>query len=166
MDFYDLKAIAANGQPIHFSDFKDKVVLVVNTATKCGLTPQFEGLERLNNKYKEEGLVIIGFPCNQFASQEPESNETMVQTCRLMYDVSFQLSQKIDVNGKNAHPVYTYLKKKLRGFPGNSIKWNFTKFLITKNGIPFKRYSPRTKPDEFEEDIVQLLGSTESSDTV
>lgn len=166
MEFYNLKATAANGQAINFGDFKGKVVLVVNTATKCGLTPQFEGLERLNNKYKDEGLVIIGFPCNQFANQEPESNETMVQTCSLMYDVSFQLSQKIDVNGKNTHTVYVYLKKKLKGFPGNSIKWNFTKFLITADGTPFKRYSPRTKPDAIEEDIVNLLSDVKSPESV
>jgi glutathione peroxidase len=159
MDFYDLSAKSANGTDIHFSDFIGKVVLVVNTATKCGLTPQFEGLEKLYKKYKDDGLVIIGFPCNQFANQEPESNETMVQTCSLMYDVSFPLTQKIDVNGKNTHPVYVFLKAKLKGFLGSRIKWNFSKFLIDSNGTPIKRYSPQTKPEALEVDIKRLLAA-------
>jgi glutathione peroxidase len=157
MTFYDLEAKTPAGKPIPFSDFKGKVVLVVNTATKCGLTPQFSGLEKLHHEYKEKGLVLIGFPCNQFAGQEPESNESMEETCAINHGVSFQLTEKIDVNGKNTHPVFGYLKDKLRGFPGKSIKWNFTKFLISPDGKPYKRYSPTTKPEAIEADIKEQL---------
>ena len=157
MNFYDLEAKTPAGKPIPFSDFNGKVVLVINTATKCGLTPQFEGLEKLHQEYKEKGLVLIGFPCNQFAGQEPESNENMESACAINHGVSFQLTEKIDVNGKNTHPVFAYLKKELPGFPGNSIKWNFTKFLISSEGLPLKRFSPRTKPQSIEKDIKKAL---------
>lgn len=158
MNFYDLSAKSASGKEIPLSNFKGKVVLVVNTATKCGLTPQFSGLEKLHQVYKDKGLVVIGFPCNQFAGQEPESNESMVSTCAINHGVTFQLTEKIDVNGKNTHPVFAYLKKELPGFPGNSIKWNFTKFLISSDGKPLKRYSPRTKPQSIEKDIIKAIG--------
>lgn len=157
MTFYDLEAKTPAGKAIHFSDFKDKAVLVVNTATKCGLTPQFSGLEKLHQEYKDKGLVVIGFPCNQFAGQEPLSNENMEESCAINHGVSFQLTEKIDVNGKNTDPVFAYLKKKLPGFPGNSIKWNFTKFLISPEGSPLKRYAPTTKPEAIEKDIKKAL---------
>lgn len=132
-------------------------MLAVNTATKCGLTPQFEGLEQLHQKYKEQGLAVLGFPCDQFLNQEPETNETIVEVCRINHGVTFQLFEKIDVNGKNTHPVYQFLKSEKGGFLGSKIKWNFTKFLIDKNGIPVKRYSPTTKPEKIEADILKLL---------
>lgn len=157
MTFYDLEAKTPAGKSIPFSNFKGKVVLVVNTATKCGLTPQFSGLENLHQEYKDKGLVVIGFPCNQFAGQEPLSNESMESACAINHGVSFQLTEKTDVNGKNTHPVFAYLKKELPGFPGNSIKWNFTKFLISSEGKPLKRYSPRTKPESIEKDIIKAL---------
>jgi glutathione peroxidase len=132
-------------------------VLVINTATKCGLTPQFEGLEKLHQTYKDKGLVILGFPCNQFASQEPETNESIVEACLINHGVTFQLTEKVDVNGKNTHPVYEYLKKEKGGFLGSKIKWNFTKFLVNKEGKVLKRYSPTTTPDKIADDIEKSL---------
>jgi glutathione peroxidase len=158
MTFYDLEVLKPNGTTIKMSDFKDKVILVVNTATQCGLTPQFEGLEKLNQDYKEKGLVVIGFPCNQFMSQEPLTNETMEEVCKVNHGVTFQLTEKIDVNGKNSHPVFKYLKGELRGgLFGKKIKWNFTKFLINKDGKAVKRYSPTTKPENITQDILKYL---------
>ncbi|MGI9527444.1 MAG: glutathione peroxidase [Weeksellaceae bacterium] len=155
--FYDLKASTPSGEDIDFSNFTGKVVLIVNTATKCGLAPQFAGLEELHTKYRDQGLVVIGFPSNQFASQEPVSNEEMTQVCELNHGVTFQLTEKIDVNGNKTHPVFKFLKDELGGFLINSIKWNFTKFLIDKNGKPYKRYAPYTKPEALEKDIIKLL---------
>ncbi|KAG1660400.1 Glutathione peroxidase [Nymphon striatum] len=163
MSFYDLSINDPSGNPINMSDFEGKAVLVVNTATKCGLTPQFDGLESLHQKYKDKGLVILGFPCNQFLSQSPESNETVVDVCRINHGVTFQLTEKIDVNGGDAHPIFVYLKKELGGMLGSTIKWNFTKFLITPDGKPFKRFSPKTEPEELENDIVKLLSLVENN---
>ena len=157
MEFYKLKAKTPKGEEINFADFKDKTVLIVNTATKCGLTPQFEALENLHQQYKDKGLVVLGFPCNQFMGQEPETNETLEETCRINHGVTFQLTEKIDVNGENTHPVYKYLKGELGGIFGSKIKWNFTKFLITPEGKPYKRYAPTTKPENIENDIKKLL---------
>lgn len=158
MNFYSFEVNKPSGEKVNLESYKDKVVLVVNTATKCGLTPQFEGLEKLHQKYKDQGLVVIGFPCNQFLGQEPLSNEEMEQTCLINHGVTFQLFEKINVNGKDAHPLYKYLKKELKaGWFSNKIKWNFEKFIIDKNGKPFKRFSPKTKPKELEEDILNLL---------
>jgi len=139
------------------SSFKGKVVLVVNTATQCGFTPQFEGLEKLYRTYKDQGLVVLGFPCNQFGSQEPVSNEEMAATCKINYGVSFPLFEKIEVNGENAHPLFKYLKSKLGGLFGRRIKWNFTKFLIDPTGRPVKRFSPVTKPEAIEPYIKALI---------
>ena len=139
------------------SSFKGKPVLVVNTATQCGLTPQFTGLEKLHQEYREQGLVVLGFPCNQFANQEPETNETMQQVCEINHGVTFQLTEKVDVNGPATHPVFDFLKNQLKGTLGNNIKWNFTKFLIDGDGNPVKRYAPITKPEKIEKDILQLL---------
>jgi len=157
MPFYDLKVNTPDGKELLMSSFKGKVLLVVNTATKCGLTPQFTGLEDLHQKYGNDGLVVIGFPCNQFRSQEPETNESMVQYCQMNHGVTFQLTEKIDVNGDSAHPIFKYLKKELGGTFGRKIKWNFTKFLIDQNGHPIKRYAPTTKPKKIEKDILRLL---------
>lgn len=156
-NIYNQKVNTPDGSIIDFSDFKDKVILVVNTATQCGLTPQFGGLEQLHKTYENDGLVIIGFPCNQFMGQEPLTNEAMIETCKINHGVTFQLTEKIEVNGKNTHPIYKYLKGELGGFLGSKIKWNFTKFLIDRNGIPVKRYAPTTKPQEIEVDIQKLL---------
>ncbi len=140
------------------SEYRGKVVLIVNTATKCGLAGQFTELEALHQRYQDKGLVVIGFPCNQFMGQEPETNDTMVKVCLINFGVSFLLSEIIDVNGENTHPLFAYLKKELPGgILGSAIKWNFTKFLITREGSPFKRYSPTTKPADIEPDIISLL---------
>lgn len=155
--FYDLSAATPQGKHIDMSEFEGKVVLVVNTATKCGLAPQFEGLEKLHQQYKSKGLVILGFPCNQFAGQEPETNETMEQSCQLNFGVTFPLMAKCEVNGPSTHPVFKYLKSKTSGLFGSRIKWNFTKFLIDKNGKPVKRFAPITKPESIEAEIVKLL---------
>ena len=156
-NFYQLSAHNTQGKTIPMSDYQGKVVLVVNTATKCGLAPQFEGLEALYQKYKDKGLVILGFPSNQFAGQEPESNDSMVSACKVNFGVTFPLFEKIDVNGKDAHPVFQFLKRRLSGFLGGSIKWNFTKFLIDANGKPIKRFAPVTKPGSIEPYIESLL---------
>lgn len=156
-EFYQLKAKKPNGEILEMKNFKGKNVLIVNTATKCGLAPQFEGLEALHQKYKDKGLVVLGFPSAQFMNQEPETNETVEQACKINHGVSFQLTEKVDVNGKNEHPVYTYLKSKKGSFLGSKIKWNFTKFLIDKNGKVVERYAPTTKPEAIEKDILKII---------
>lgn len=160
ISFYDFSAKSLSSQEISMDEYKNKVILVVNTASKCGLTPQYEGLEKLYQKYKEQGLVILGFPCNQFLNQEPGDEKSISQNCLINYGVSFQMFSKIDVNGKNAHLIYKYLKTQLGGVFTDSIKWNFTKFLIDKNGKAIKRYAPSTKPEKLEKDIEKLLKQT------
>lgn len=157
VEFYQLTANNPQGRPIDMSAYKGKVVLVVNTATQCGLTPQFDGLEKLYLDYKDKGLMILGFPCNQFGSQEPLSNDVMEETCKVNHGVTFPLFEKIEVNGPGTHPVFKYLKSKLGGFLGRRIKWNFTKFLIDRDGRPVKRFAPITKPAEIEQHIKSLL---------
>ncbi len=154
---YDFKALTSKGQELDFAQFEGKVLLIVNTASKCGFTPQFAGLEELNQKYRERGLVVIGFPCNQFASQDPGSDSEIEGFCQLNYGVTFQIMKKIDVNGDNAHPIFVYLKEKTKGLLGSSIKWNFTKFLISRDGETIKRYAPITKPEKLEKDIEAML---------
>ncbi|MGE4434533.1 MAG: glutathione peroxidase [Bacteroidales bacterium] len=156
-NFYAFKAKSLQGKEISMDQYRGKTVLVVNTASKCGLTPQFEGLESLYQAYKDKGFVILGFPCNQFANQEPGDEKTISEGCVLNYGVSFQMFSKVDVNGENAHPLYKYLKRKKGGIFGSGIKWNFTKFLIDKNGNPVKRYAPTTKPEKIEKDLKKLL---------
>ncbi len=157
-NFYDFKATSLQGKEISMDTYKGKVVIVVNTASKCGLTPQYEGLEKLYKEYKDKGLVILGFPCNQFAGQEPGSEKEISEGCLINYGVSFPMFSKIDVNGDNAHPLYKYLKSELRGgILGSSIKWNFAKFMLDKNGKPYKRFSPTTTPDKLRADIEKLL---------
>lgn len=157
MKFYDFKARKMNGQEVSMEDYKGKVVLVVNTASKCGLTPQFEELEALYKEYKDQGLEILGFPCNQFAKQDSETNEEIHSFCQLNYGVSFNMFEKIEVNGKNAHPLYKFLKNEKGGVMGNEIKWNFTKFIIDREGNVIKRYAPVVKPNKIENDIKELL---------
>lgn len=156
---YDFSANKLNGEKVNLSNYKGKTIIIVNTASKCGLTPQYEGLEKLYNKYKDRGLVILGFPCNQFGNQEKGNSEEIMEFCHVNYGVSFPMFEKIDVNGKNAHPIYKYLKSKLSGgiLLGSAIKWNFTKFVIDKNGTPVKRYAPTTKPEKMEPYIEEIL---------
>jgi glutathione peroxidase len=156
-EFYPLTANDPQGHPVSMANFEGKVILVVNTATKCGLAPQFVGLEDLYNKYKERGLVVLGFPCNQFANQEPERNEKMEETCKLNFGVTFPLFEKIDVNGPQTHPIFRLLKGRLGGLFGSRIKWNFTKFLVDAEGRPVRRFAPVTKPAAIEPYIQKLL---------
>lgn len=153
MNFYDFEANLINGTKVSMADYKGKVVLVVNTASKCGFTPQFEGLQKLYDKYEKEGLVILGFPCNQFAGQDPGSNEEIQSFCSMNYGVTFPMFEKIKVNGAEAHPLYKFLKDQQKGSLGEAIKWNFTKFLIDKNGQVVNRFAPKTKPESIEKDI-------------
>lgn len=155
--FYSFKAKSLQGKEIGMDTYKGKVILVVNTASKCGLTPQFEGLEKLYQDYRERGLVILGFPCNQFANQEPGDEKSIAEGCLLNYGVTFPMFSKIDVNGDGAHEIFKYLKKELPGFLGGRIKWNFTKFLMDKNGKPLKRFSPSTTPEAIEKFLKKLL---------
>jgi glutathione peroxidase len=134
------------GQELPLSTYDGKVVLVVNTASKCGLTPQFEGLEALYKEFSDEGLVILGFPCNQFAGQEPGDSEQIGDFCTRNYGVSFPMFEKIDVNGKDAHPLYKWLRKEKTGLLGGAIKWNFTKFLLARDGSVIERFAPTVEP--------------------
>ncbi|MBR5782139.1 MAG: glutathione peroxidase [Bacteroidales bacterium] len=154
---YDFKAETIDGEELDFSQFRGKILLIVNTASKCGFTPQFAGLEELNQKYKDKGLVIIGFPCNQFGQQDPGSDDEILDFCQLNYGVSFQMMKKIDVNGKDASPIYTFLKEKTKNILGEDIKWNFTKFLVSPDGKKIKRYAPTVKPSRLEKDIEDML---------
>ncbi|MFI2742565.1 glutathione peroxidase [Zhouia sp. PK063] len=156
-NFYQLHTTRPNGETVTMDAYQGKVILIVNTATKCGLAPQFDGLEKLYQKYKDKGLIILGFPSDQFMHQEPETNETIEEACRLNFGVTFPLMKKSDVNGKNTNEVFLFLKKRLGGIFGSKIKWNFTKFLIDKNGKPVKRFSPITKPEAIEKYIQKLL---------
>lgn len=155
-NFYQFSAKSLQGKEISMETFKGKIVLVVNTASKCGLTPQFEGLEALYQKYKDKGLVILGFPCNQFANQEPGDEKSISEGCMINYGVTFPMFSKIDVNGDQAHPLYKYLKKELSGLFGGKIKWNFTKFLIDAKGNPVKRFAPVTRPEKIGEYLVKF----------
>ncbi len=155
--FYSFSAIDLQGNEVSMKDYSGKTILVVNTASKCGFTPQLDGLEELYKKYKNEGLVILGFPCNQFGNQEPGDERSIAEGCVLNYGVTFPMFSKVEVNGKNAHPLFTYLKNKLSGLFGKRIKWNFTKFLIDKTGNPVKRFSPTTKPEKIEKYVLQTL---------
>ncbi len=158
MIFYDFEAESITGETISMSKYKGKTIVIVNTASKCGLTPQYEGLETLFQKYEAQGLVVLGFPCNQFANQESGNSREIQEFCQVNYGVSFPMFNKVDVNGDNAHPLFKYLKSQLRGsILGSKIKWNFTKFVIDKNGKPVKRFSPITKPEKMESTIKKLL---------
>lgn len=177
---YDYKAVASNGNEIDFKEFEGKVLLIVNTASKCGFTPQFDGLEALNEKYRDRGLVVIGFPCNQFKEQDPGSDDEIHEFCRLNYGVTFQITKKTDVNGDNEHPVFAWLKaqapteeykglkakatqKLLKGISSSAQKesdilWNFTKFLVSRDGTKVLRFAPTTEPKDFEKEIENMLG--------
>ncbi len=157
MRFYDFSANKMNGQEIKMEEFKGKVILVVNTASKCGLTPQFKELEELYKEYKDRGFEILGFPCNQFAKQDPGTNKEISEFCLINYGVSFTMFEKIDVNGETTHPLYKYLKSEAKGILNKEIKWNFAKFLIDSEGNVVKRYAPITTPLKLKGDIEKLL---------
>ena len=157
-NFYDGEFALADGSTKALSDCRGKVVLVVNTASKCGFTPQYDGLEKLHRKYAEQGLEVIGFPCNQFGKQEPGSMEEITNFCRLNYELSFPLAKKVEVNGDGAHPLYKFLKDAAPGILGSkSIKWNFTKFLINREGKVIQRFASATPPRKIEAAIEALL---------
>lgn len=157
---YDFKVKTINGEETTLEEYKNKVLLIVNVASKCGYTSQYDGLESLYRKYKDEGLVVLGFPCNQFGSQEPGSEKEIQNFCRVNFGVTFPMFSKIKVNGEETHPLYRYLKSEQTGILGTeAIKWNFTKFLIDKEGRVMERFGSSTKPNELEEKIEKLLGS-------
>ncbi len=157
MSVYDFIMRDAQGNDVNLADYKGKVLLIVNTATGCGFTPQYEGLEELYEKYNEQGFEILDFPCNQFAGQAPGTDEEIVSECKLRFNVSFKQFSKIEVNGDNAAPLYKYLKEEQKGAMGSRIKWNFTKFLVSRDGQVVARFSPIVTPEKMEEDIVKLL---------
>jgi glutathione peroxidase len=157
-DITAIPVTAADGSPTDLSAYQGKVLLVVNVASKCGFTPQYEGLEALHRRYSGKGFEVLGFPCNQFGAQEPGNAEEIANFCSLTYDVTFPLLGKIDVNGPNAAPLYKHLKKEAPGVLGSeAIKWNFTKFLVDRSGKVVKRYAPQTKPQDIARDIEALL---------
>jgi len=158
MSIYDFSAETLDGKPAPLSDWQDNVVLIVNTASKCGFTGQYAGLEALYRKYRDRGFVVLGFPSNQFGQQEPGDAMEIASFCSLTYEVDFPMMQKIDVNGPKAHPLYTYLKKAKRGLLGTeSVKWNFTKFLIDRRGVVTRRFAPNVEPKALEGAIEALL---------
>ena len=157
MSIYDFKATDIDGQERELKEFEGKVLLVVNTASKCGFTPQFQGLETLYERMNGEGFEVLGFPCGQFNDQELENAEGIKNFCELNYGVSFSMFDKINVNGDAAHPLFKYLRKETKGLLGDAVKWNFTKFLIDRNGNVLKRYAPQVDPLDIEKDIRTLL---------
>ncbi len=156
---YDFTAERMDDNTQAFSEYQGKVLLIVNTASKCGFTPQFEGLEALHKQYESQGLVVIGFPCNQFGSQDPGSNNEIGAFCQKNYGVSFPMMAKVDVNGAEAHPIFKWLKDQKGGLLTDGIKWNFTKFLIGSDGQVIDRYAPTTKPEAIKADIEKALAS-------
>lgn len=157
-DIYHLNFKLPNGTEQAVQDYQDKVLLIVNTASKCGFTPQFEGLEKLNKQYAEKGLVVLGFPCNQFGQQDPGSISEITEFCQLNYGVSFTMAEKIEVNGEHAHPLFEHLKSNAKGLLGSKrIKWNFTKFLVNRKGEVVKRFAPTAKPEAIAAAIEALI---------
>lgn len=155
---YDFEAKTIEGVDVPLSNYTDKVLLLVNTASQCGFTPQFRGLETLHKNLSPKGLVILGFPCNQFGNQDPGSNDEIQNFCQSNYGVSFQMMEKIEVNGSNAHPLFVWLKKQAPGILGSEgIKWNFTKFLVSRNGQVTKRYAPQDSPESITKEIEKLV---------
>jgi glutathione peroxidase len=155
----DFTATTITGDELPLDSYAGKVALVVNTASQCGFTPQFEGLEQLYGKYADQGLVVLGFPCNQFGNQDPGSNEEIGAFCERNYGVSFPMFAKVDVNGSEAHPLFQWLREEKGGLLGSAIKWNFTKFLVGRDGTVIKRYGPTTKPEDIAGDIEDALAA-------
>lgn len=154
---YDLSFTSNSRQEVHLDAFRGQPLLIVNTASKCGFAGQYDGLQDLHERYAERGLVVIGFPCDQFADQEYDDDAAIEEYCRLNHGVTFPLSTKVDVNGKSTHPIFVFLKEHSKGLLGSSIKWNFTKFLVAGDGVSVKRYSPKTEPARLEKDIEALI---------
>ncbi|KQY28125.1 glutathione peroxidase [Caulobacter sp. Root1455] len=158
MSVYDYSAKTLDGQDASLADYRGRVLLIVNTASKCGFTPQYEGLETLYREYKDKGFAVLAFPCNQFGAQEPGNAEEIANFCSLTYDVTFPVLAKIDVNGPSAHPLYAYLKHEQKGLLGTeAIKWNFTKFLVGRDGEVVERFAPTTKPEDLKLAVEALL---------
>lgn len=157
MSIYDFKVKDQNGQEVSMNDYKGKVLLIVNTATGCGFTPQFDGLQDLYEKYQDEGFEILDFPCNQFGNQAPGSDEEIASFCSSRYGITFKQFSKIDVNGDNEEPLYTFLKSQKKGVMGSKIKWNFTKFLVDREGNVVERFAPTTEPKKIDEKIAKVL---------
>lgn len=157
MSIYDIEVKDIDHHTVKLEKYKGKVILIVNVASKCGYTGQYAGLQKLYEEYNDKGFAILGFPCNQFLSQEPGTEEQIKNFCITSFGVEFDMFEKIDVNGKNTHPLYRYLKEKAGGIMTDDIKWNFTKFLVDRDGNVLKRYAPSTKPKDIEEDIKKLL---------
>lgn len=157
MTVYDYAAKTIDGEEKSLCEYKGKTLLIVNTASECGFTPQFEGLQQLYETYRDQGLEILGFPCNQFGGQDPGSDEEISQFCSKNYGVSFQMFSKVNVKGENAHPLFQYLTKETKGILNNEIKWNFTKFLVDRDGNVIDRFPPQTKPENLKEKIEQAL---------
>lgn len=163
MSLYDMEVKTIQGEVQTLESYRGQVLLIVNTATKCGFAPQFAGLQQLHDTYRDRGFAVLGFPCGQFANQEPGTNEEIAQSCALDFGVSFPLFAKVDVKGPNAHPLFQWLTNEMRGILGSkSIKWNFTKFLIDREGTVVKRFAPNHKPADMEQDIVRLLDRQQS----
>jgi glutathione peroxidase len=156
-ELYDFSMNNLQGQPIDFAEFKGKVLLIVNTASQCGFTPQYEGLQALHEKYKDQGLVVMACPCNQFGKQEPGDAAAIKNDCLVNYGVDFLVTEKIEVNGEGSHPLFQFLRDEQSGMLGNKIKWNFTKFLVDKNGQPVERFASTTKPQDLEKYVEQML---------
>ena len=157
MTIYDIEVQKPNGDAYKLDAYKNKVMLIVNTASECGFTPQFEGLQALYDKYKDQDFIILGFPCNQFGGQEPGTGGEATQNCKINYGVSFPMHEKIDVKGEQQHPLFKFLTEAQNGFFNEKIKWNFTKFLVDKNGDVVQRFSPQKKPSQLESEIEALL---------
>ena len=157
MSFYDYSAVKITGEEVSMQEYRGKVVLIVNTASKCGFTPQYKGLQSLYAEYKDKGFEILGFPCNQFAHQEPKSNAEISGFCSINYGVTFTMFEKIEVNGDKAHPLYKFLKNEKTGILSSGIKWNFTKFLVDREGQIVGRFAPQVKPEKLKSDIEKLL---------
>ncbi len=160
MGLYDYSVTTITGEEKSLKDYQGNVLLIVNTASKCGFTPQFEGLQALHEEFSDAGLTILGFPCNQFANQDPGTDEEIAQFCEKNYGVSFPMFRKVDVKGENAHPLFQYLTKETKGMLTNQIKWNFTKFLIGRNGEILGRFAPQTKPEKLKASIEEALKNT------
>ena len=156
-NIYDFVVQKSNGEDYKLEEYKGKVMLIVNTASECGFTPQFEGLQALYEKYKDQGFVILGFPCNQFGGQEPGSGAEANQNCKINYGQTFPIQEKVDVKGENQHPLFRYLTDAAKGMLSEKIKWNFTKFLVDRDGNVVSRFSPQKKPAQIEKDIEKLL---------
>jgi glutathione peroxidase len=158
MSIYDFQVKTIKGEEKSLQDYEGKVLLIVNVASKCGFTPQYKGLQELYEQYKEQGFEVLGFPCNQFMTQEPGTNEEIANFCELNYGVTFPMFAKVDVNGENAHPLFTYLCNEAPGILGSkAVKWNFTKFLVDKNGNVIDRFAPQKAPEELKSEIEKLL---------